>query len=92
MMRMHHDATMRTTIDLPEDLHRIATSLARHNRRSLGQVVAELMRRGLEAPPPGERVGEPRPPYRLHPVTGLPVVDGTRPMTDDDVKALEDEW
>ena len=36
MMRMYHDANMRTTIDLPEDLHRIATSLARHTRRSMG--------------------------------------------------------
>ena len=44
---------MRTTVDLPDDLHRIATSLARHNKRSLGQVVAELMRRGLDAPTAG---------------------------------------
>ena len=91
MMRMHHDATMRTTIDLPEDLHRIATSLARHNRRSLVQVVAELMRRGLEAPAAG-RVAEPKGVYRIDEETGLPVITGTtRVMTDDDVQALEDE-
>ena len=91
MMRMHHDATMRTTIDLPEDLHRIATSLARHNRRSLGLVVAELMRRGLEAPAAG-RVAEPKGVYRIDEETGLPVITGTtRVMTDDDVQALEDE-
>lgn len=81
---------MRTTIDLPEDLHRIATSLARHNKRSLGQIVAELMRRGLEAP--NHRVAEPQAPYRIDEDTGLPVVVGsTRVMTDDDVRALEDE-
>ncbi|MFT4198802.1 MAG: hypothetical protein QM601_13030 [Pseudoxanthomonas sp.] len=81
---------MRTTIDLPEDLHRIATSLARHNRRSLGQIVAELMRRGLEAPA-SARVAEAEAAYRISPVTGLVVVRSPRPVTDEDVKALEDE-
>lgn len=91
MMRMHHDATMRTTIDLPEDLHRIATALARHTGRSLGQTVAELMRRGLDAPAGVRRVGEEVPAYALHPATGLPVVGSSRPLTDDDIRALEDE-
>lgn len=39
---------MRTTIDLPEELHRIATGLARHTGRSLSQTVVKLMERGLE--------------------------------------------
>lgn len=95
MMQKHHDASMRTTLDIPDDLHRIATSLARHNGRSLGQVVAELMRRGLEttaAGASGGRVGEPAAAYAISPVTGLPVVLGaSRPITDEDVKALEDE-
>ncbi|MFT4180117.1 MAG: hypothetical protein QM612_11785 [Thermomonas sp.] len=83
---------MRTTIDLPDDLHRIATSLARHNRRSLGQIVAELMRRGLEPPVVTNRVAEPAAAYSISPVTGLAVVRSPRPVTDEDVKALEDEW
>ena len=95
MMYMHHDAAMRTTLDIPNDLHRIATSLARHNGRSLGQVVTELMRRGLEAPVVAScqnRVGESAAAYSISPVTGLPVVLGaSRPITDEDVKALEDE-
>ena len=41
---------MRTTVDLPEDLHRIVTSLATHTRRSLSQTAADLMRLGLAAP------------------------------------------
>ena len=83
---------MRTTLDLPDDLHRIATSLARHNKRSLGQIVAELMRRGLESTvPPVDRVTEPQLPYCISPVTGLPVVRSSRPITDEDVTALEDE-
>lgn len=81
---------MRTTIDLPDDLHRIATSLARHTKRSLGQIVAELMRRGLEASANG--TAEPQAVYRIDAETGLPVIVGaSRIMTDDDVSALEDE-
>ncbi|WP_252365130.1 hypothetical protein [Saccharomonospora piscinae] len=38
---------MRTTIDLPDDLHRLAQSLARDTSRSLSDIVAELMRRKL---------------------------------------------
>ncbi|NOT86623.1 MAG: antitoxin [Lysobacter sp.] len=82
---------MRTTIDLPEDLHRIATSLARHTGRSLGQTVAELMRRGLATPEQPDRIGEAAVVYRLHPLTGLPVVASRQPVTGDDVEALDDE-
>lgn len=86
-MQPHHDATMRTTIDLPEDLHRIAVALARHNRRSLSQTVAELIRRGLET-----RVGEGEPPaYRVDEDTGLPVVSSKRPITPEDIESLDDE-
>ena len=90
MMLQHHNAVMRTTIELPDDLHRIASSLARHNKRSLGQIVAELMRRGLEVP--ANRVAESQAVYRIDDETGLPVVVGaSRVMTDDDVRSLEDE-
>ncbi len=78
---------MRTTIDLPEDLHRIAVALARHNRCSLSHTVAELVRRGLET-----RVGEGEPPaYRIDEGTGLPVVSSKRPITPEDVESLDDE-
>lgn len=81
---------MRTTIELPDDLHRIATSLARHSKRSLGQIVAELMRRGLEVST--SRIGESQAVYRIDDETGLPVILGAnRIMTDDDVSVLEDE-
>lgn len=88
-MRLHHDAGMRTTVDLPEDLHRIAASLARDTDRSMSQVVEYLMRRGLE---PARGVGETAPPpYVVDRTTGLPVVRSPRTITSDDVKALEDE-
>jgi len=39
---------MRTTIDLPDDSHRQAMSIARETSRTLSETVAALMRRGLE--------------------------------------------
>ncbi len=81
---------MRTTIDLPDDLHRIVTSLARHTGRSLGQTVAELLRRGLAADAPGP-FGDAPAVYRVHPQTGLPVVASRQPVTEDDVKSLDDD-
>ncbi len=89
-MLSHHDEQMRTTIDLPEDLHRIALSLARHSGRSLSQTVADLLRQAIE--PPRARVGDDAPPpYRISAITGLPVVSSPRPITPEDVAALEDE-
>lgn len=82
---------MRTTIDLPDDLHRIVTSLARHTGRSLGQTVAELLRRGLAVPELANRVAEAPAIYSLHPQTGLPLVASKQPVTEDDVRALDDE-
>jgi hypothetical protein len=45
---------MRTTIDLPADLHHMGTSIAAHTRRSMNQTVADLTRRGLAVAPPIE--------------------------------------
>jgi hypothetical protein len=80
---------MRTTVDLPGDLHSIAQGLARDTGRSLSQTVVWLMRRGLVAP---DRVSEPAAPlYVTDPGTGLPQVRSSRPVTSEDVRALEDE-
>lgn len=81
---------MRTTIDLPEELHRIATGLARHTGRSLSQTVAELMERGLEQRPaaPAARAAAG---FARDRTSGLPVVRSRRPITADDVGALEDQ-
>jgi hypothetical protein len=79
---------MRTTIDLPEDLHQIATSLARDTGRSFSHTVELLVRRGLEQ---RGGVAEVAAPYRVDRNTGLPVVRSPRPITSDDVRALEDE-
>jgi hypothetical protein len=78
---------MRTTIDLPDDLHRIVTSLATHTRRSISSAAVELMRRGL-----AQQAADADPALvRLHASSGLPVVHVTRTVTPQDVAALEDE-
>jgi Arc/MetJ family transcription regulator len=77
-----YDAVMRTTIDLPDDLHERAARIARATSRTLSETVAELVRRGLE------RHGEPR--VERSPRTGLPVVTVGRPINGDDVASLED--
>jgi hypothetical protein len=75
---------MRTTIDLPDDLHRIAMSLARDTGQTHSQAVATLLWRALERPGPVERFTDSR--------TGFPVMRlGGTPITVEDVRALEDE-
>jgi hypothetical protein len=80
---------MRTTIDLPEPLHSVASSLARHSGRTLSATVVSLIEKGLEnARPAHPACGEG---LQFDPVTGWPVVRSPRPVTADDVAALEDE-
>lgn len=76
---------MRTTIDLPEDLHRIAKSIARDTGKTLSETVAELLRRGLGS-------GETTVRRYTSPRTGLPNIHlGTGPITIEDVRSLDDE-
>jgi len=84
----HQDAVMlqsgvRTTIDLPDDLHKQALAIARDTRRTLSETVAELMRRGLG-------VGR-SPGLSTDPRTGLPLVSVGTVVTSEDVRSLEDE-
>jgi Arc/MetJ family transcription regulator len=74
---------MRTTIDLPDDLHRQAVSIARDTSRTLSETVADLMRRGLGQRQVADVSRSPR--------TGLPVVHLGVVITTQDVRALEDE-
>lgn len=73
---------MRTTIDLPADVHAITREMAHQQRKSLSQVVTELVRLALGP------VDVPSPPAT---VVGLPTVRIGRPVTADDVRSLEDE-
>ncbi len=85
---MHHDAVMltwgvRTTIDLPDELHKLALAIARDTHRTLSETVADLMRRGLGAGNSGAMSVDPR--------TGFPMVSVGRVVTSEDVRSLEDE-
>ena len=84
--RLHHDAPMRTTVDIPENLHRIAIGLGRHTGHSLSETITDLMQRGLDA----TRSSVDAKPFGVHGATGLPVARSKRPITADDVKAVED--
>lgn len=74
---------MRTTVDLPDDIHALAVSLARDRKQTLSQAIAGLIRQGLADPAPGER---------LTIRNGFPVLRTNRgPVTVEDVRALDDE-
>ena len=75
---------MRTTIDLPDDLHQQALSIARDTSRSLSETVADLMRRGLGQGAAAAAVTRSR-------TTGVPVVRLGTVITTDDVRSLEDD-
>ncbi|SPM28935.1 antitoxin, partial [Mycobacterium terramassiliense] len=74
---------VRTTIDLPDDLHKQASAIARDTHRTLSETVADLMRRGLGA-------GSTAPISRDR-RTGLPLVRVGTVVTSEDVRSLEDE-
>jgi predicted transcriptional regulator len=75
---------MRTTIDLPDDLHKQAQAIARDTRRTLSETVADLIQRGLGA-------GGVTTAISIDPRTGLPVVSVGTVVTSEDVRSLEDE-
>lgn len=77
------ESGMRTTIDLPDDLHKQALAIARDTRRTLSETVADLMRRGLGVGGTTAISKDRR--------TGLPLVSVGTVVTSEDVRALEDE-
>jgi Arc/MetJ family transcription regulator len=74
---------MRTTVDLPDDLHAQAVAISRDTHRTLSQTVTDLMRRGLGEGQDADVTTSAR--------TGLPVVHLGRTITTEDVRALEDD-
>jgi hypothetical protein len=74
---------MRTTVDLPADLHAQVVAIARDTHRTLSDTVAMLMRRGLGENRPAE--------LTRSSATGLPVVRLGRMITTEDVRSLEDD-
>lgn len=74
---------MRTTIDLPEDLHRLARAVARDEGRTLSETVVRLLRRGLGQDSAGAMAAPD--------AVGLPAVRVGRPLSSGDVRSLDDE-
>ncbi|GAA5152321.1 antitoxin VapB29 [Pseudonocardia eucalypti] len=74
---------MRTTVDLPDDLHQQALSIARDTSRTLSETIADLMRRGLNQRPAGQ--------ITVSPATGWPVISVGRVITTEDVRSLDDD-
>jgi hypothetical protein len=77
---------VRTTIDLPEDLHRQVFAIARDTKHTLSETVVDLMRRGLGLGPGSS----PEPAVATSSRTGLPVVSVGKVITTEDVRSLED--
>jgi hypothetical protein len=71
---------MRTTVDLPDDLHAITTSIACDSRTSFSETVARLLRSALGGPGPATLGTSER--------TGLTTITLGRVVTSDDVHAL----
>ena len=75
--------SVRTTVDLPEDLHRVAAAIARDSGTSLSETIARLLRAALDAPGPVRVTTSAR--------TGLRVASVGRVVTSEDVRSLEDD-
>ena len=58
---------MRTTLDVDIDVLRAAKELAKRKKKSTGQVVSELVRTALTAPPPPATAAEPDSTYGFRP-------------------------
>jgi hypothetical protein len=57
MMHSPYAPTVRTTVDLDDDVLRAARALASARRASLGRVLSDLARRGLRPAEPASRRG-----------------------------------
>jgi hypothetical protein len=75
-----YNGIVRTTVDLEEDILRAAKDLAKERSQSLGRVLSELARKGLQ---PSPRSMDTR-----NGVPLLPRKTGARPVTSQMVKEL----
>jgi predicted transcriptional regulator len=71
---------MRTTVDLPEDIHTLASELAHQQRKTMSEVLTEFIRRGISSQAAPETAR-----------SGWPILSVGRPVTAEDVRSLEDE-
>jgi hypothetical protein len=74
---------MRTTVNLPDDVYHVARSLAGSKGVSLGDAIAELVRRGLSEPVSID-ADKPFPCFVIPPDSG--------PITLETTLAVEEDW
>jgi predicted transcriptional regulator len=72
---------MRTTIDLPSDLHALARQLAHDSQQTMSEVVTGLIRLGIGQSPPKIAATQ----------RGMPQMSVGRAITAEDVRSLEDD-
>jgi len=73
---------VRTTIDISDEAYYVAKAIARDQNRSLGRVVGDLILQSSRgAKGASIKMGD----------YGFPIFRCARPVTTDDVKALDDE-
>ncbi len=75
---------------MDEKLHGVVMALARHNRKSFGQMAGVLMWRGLEAEA-GTDETRGKATVSMDPETGFPLLCSEMPITEETVRSLEDE-
>jgi hypothetical protein len=82
IVRLCYDAVVRTTLDIADEAYYIAKAIARDQNRSLGRVVGDLILRSAMAKEgPSLEMSD----------YGFPTFRCARPVTTEDVKALDDE-
>lgn len=74
---------MRTTVDLPDDVHRIAVGIARDSQTSLSETVTRLIRRAIG-------IGETAT-VSTSARTGIETITLGRTITSEDVRDLDDD-
>jgi hypothetical protein len=82
VVRLCDCVVMRTTLDISDEAFYIAKAIARDQNRSLGRVVGDLILQSLKEAK-GASIGMSD--------YGFPTFRCTRPVTSEDVRALDDE-
>ena len=82
LVRLYYCVVVRTTLDISDKAYYIAKAIARDQNRSLGRVVGDLI---LQSAKGAKGASIQMSDY------GFPTFRCSRPVTTDDVKALDDE-
>ena len=82
LVRLCYDVVVRTTLDISDEAYYIAKAIARDQNRSLGRVVGDLI---LQSSKGAKGTSIKMSDY------GFPTFRCARPVTTEDVKALDDE-